>query len=45
MLLNEVAYEQRRMTRAIVDMLKRLSEVRPLMICDKQIPDGVKELY
>ena len=31
-LLNEVAYEQRRMTKAIVDMLKRLSEVRPLMI-------------
>ena len=31
-LLNEVAYEQRRMTMAIVDMLKRLSEVRPLMI-------------
>ena len=32
MLLNEVAYEQRRMTMAIVDMLKRLSEVKPLMI-------------
>ena len=31
-LLNEVEYEQRRMTMAIVDMLKRLSEVKPLMI-------------
>lgn len=31
-LLNEVAYEQRRMTMAIADMLKRLSEVKPLMI-------------
>ena len=31
-LLNEVAYERRRMTMAIADMLKRLSEVRPLMI-------------
>jgi hypothetical protein len=31
-LLNEVAYEQRRMTMAIADMLKKLSEVRPLMI-------------
>ena len=31
-LLNEVAYEQRRMTMAIADMLKKLSEVKPLMI-------------
>ena len=31
-LLNEVAYEQRRTTMAIADMLKKLSEVKPLMI-------------
>lgn len=44
-LLNEVAYEQRRMTKAIVDMLKRLSRSEAIDDCDKQIPDGVKELY
>ena len=32
MLLNEVEYEQRRMTEAIVAMLKKLTEYRPIMI-------------
>ena len=31
-LLNEVEYEQRRMTEAIVAMLKKLTEYRPIMI-------------
>lgn len=31
-LLNEVGYEQRRMTRSVADMLKRLSEIKPVVI-------------
>lgn len=31
-LLNEVSYEQRRMTKSVADMLKRLSDIQPVVI-------------